>query len=98
MTEKEAITLLRAAGYSVSKSRPKKQRRVGPTCVVRFADGEVTRMTTYCPGDVLDYARGEWIARHAWSSRKRRPVRQSPRIASIHFERDGEMISEQLVA
>jgi hypothetical protein len=55
-------------------------------------------MTTYCPGDALDYARGERIARHAWSSRKRLPAKQSPRIVSIDFERDGEIIAEQLGA
>ena len=45
MTLDDALKIVRApAGYQVSK-RGTKLAGVGPTCVVRFADGEVCRMT-----------------------------------------------------
>lgn len=90
-----AIEAVKAAGYSVSKPRKrvgKAAKGKGPTCVVLFADGTKTRMTTHCPGDVLDYGRGERIAREAWGSRHKTTADNSPPISSISFERDGEVL------
>lgn len=94
-----AIELVKAAGYRVTKAKarkPKKGSHKGPSCVVHFADGTTTRMTTHCPGDVLDYGRGERIARVAWSSRHRAAVDSSPPISSISFERDGAVLGQRI--
>lgn len=104
-----ALTIVRAAGYTVSKPRPKKRtaNRVGPTCVVQFKNGEVCRMTTWCDDVAPDYARGERLCRHALHSRLNYRFRQygsvsrrrlagyaqAAPIASIHFERDGQRIA-----
>lgn len=72
MTELEkALTLVRAAGYRVTKPKPKKRDRVGPTFVAEFADGEVTRMSTFTALDKLDWQRGVRLAQAAYESRSR---------------------------
>lgn len=93
----DAIELVKACGYSVTKAKARKPKTKGkgPTCVVLFADGTKTRMTTHCPGDVLDYGRGERIARVAWSSRHKTTIENSPPISSISFERDGVVLGER---
>lgn len=93
----DAIELVKACGYSVTKAKARKPKTKGkgPTCVVLFADGTKTRMTTHCPGDVLDYGRGERIARVAWSSRHKSTIENSPPISSISFERDGVVLGER---
>ena len=96
MTLEQALTVVRAAGYRVSKPKPRKQSRVGPTCVVRFADGTLCRMTTHCSDTAPDYERGTRLCRAAWSSRHKLPVEQSPAVASIHFERDGERFGQRI--
>lgn len=67
----EAIKLLQANGYRVTKPKPKKISQRGPTFVATFADGEQTRMTTFCVG-ALDWGRGERVAQAAWQSRRKR--------------------------
>jgi hypothetical protein len=94
-----AIELVKAAGYTVrkpSKRSKASKAQKGPSCIVLFADGTKTRMTTHCPGDVLDYGRGERIARVAWSSRHKAAVECSPPISSISFERDGVVLGERM--
>jgi hypothetical protein len=61
-----------------------------PTCVVRFADGEITRMTTWSASGKPDVPRGVRLAQAAYESRtKRKP----PAIAELHFETaDGVML------
>ena len=70
-----ALALVKAAGFRVSKpgaSRRTRKDRVGPTFVAQFADGTVTRMSTYCASDTaLDWARGERLARAAYETRCR---------------------------
>jgi hypothetical protein len=92
----QAIAAVRAAGYRVSKPRPKRQSVKGPTCVVQFADGTITRMTTHCPNGKLDFGRGERLAIAAYESRARQwPTGTNaitPPIASLHFERDGQVL------
>lgn len=94
-----AIELVKAAGYTVRKpskrvSKVSKAQK-GPSCIVLFADGTKTRMTVHCPGDVLDYGRGERIARVAWSSRHKAKIEKAPPISSISFERDGVVLGER---
>lgn len=78
----EAKALLEANGYRVTKTRKpkapakrkalKKTLRVGPTCVVHWADGNVTRMSTFCEDHALDFERGIRLNTAAWESRNRR--------------------------
>ncbi len=93
----EALRLVRAAGYRVSKPKHKLTSR-GPTCVVTFADGNTFRMTTHCHDDALDYARGIALCKAAWSTRRGLPMAEAPRIISAHFERDGNILGQQEAA
>jgi hypothetical protein len=70
------------------------------TFVAKFADGEVTRMTVWCDGE-LDWERGRNLARHAWQTRDRRrridemQDSEPPEIAECHFEMaNGEIVEE----
>ena len=56
----------------------------GPTFVATFADGEVTRMTTYCADSKLDLARGVRLSRQAYRVRK---GKAPPAMTAGHFER-----------
>jgi len=62
-----------------------------PTFVATFADGEVTRMTTFQPaGKTLNLGRGVRLARAAYDSRMKK---KSPPIVRAHYERDGETLA-----
>jgi hypothetical protein len=87
----QALKIVRAAGYRVSKPKPKSQPRVGPTCVVKFADGVVTRMTTHRDDGKLDYDRGFNLCLAAWQSRTKSS--KVPGVYAVHFERDGARIA-----
>jgi hypothetical protein len=91
----EALQLVRAAGYRVTKPKSRKLTSRGPTCVVRFADGVLCRMTTHCRDDALDWERGIGLCKAAWSSRKALPAMQVPQVISAHFERDGNILGQQ---
>jgi hypothetical protein len=91
-----ALQIVRAAGYRVTKPKARKLTSRGPTCVVRFADGVLCRMTTHCRDDALDWERGIKLCKAAWSSRTRRD--EAPPIISAHFERDGEVLGLQEAA
>ena len=104
----EAIKTLRAAGYRVSKPRKQKnpnrgKDRVGPTCVAMFADGEVTRMSTFTSLKQLDWERGLRLSQAAYESRWRTRVRVHgvaplsvlPIIVSAHFEQDGVVLAQR---
>jgi hypothetical protein len=77
--------------------------RAPPVFVAKFADGEFTRMTTYCETE-LDWERGRSLAKHAWQTRDRRhriekfladiEDREPPEITSCHFEVDGQVVEE----
>jgi hypothetical protein len=61
-----------------------------PTFVAHFADGEVTRMTTFTLRDPLDVGRGVRLARHAYRARKNlKPAAETPAIVEARFEQDG---------
>ena len=70
--------------------------RVGPTCVVTFSDGEVTRMSTATlPNRPLNVGRGLRLCVAAYEARQRRTERNSivPPIAGCRFERNGEIVA-----
>src|SRR5215469_3261605 len=89
-----ALQIVRAAGYRVTKPKRKLTSR-GPTCVVRFADGTLCRMTTHCRDDALDYERGIGLCKAAWSTRRSLPMAQAPQVVSAHFERDDAVLGQQ---
>jgi hypothetical protein len=87
-----ALRLVKAAGYRVTKPKQRKLTSRGPTCVVKFADGVLCRMTTHCRDDALDFQRGINLCKAAWSTRQALPMAQAPQVVSAHFERDGEVL------
>ena len=104
----EAIKMLKAAGYRVSKPRKPKvfkrgKNRVGPTFVAEFADGTTVRMTTHSAPEKLDWERGERLARHAWAARHKIPSdrnsaelsKLAPPINICRFERDGVVLAQR---
>jgi hypothetical protein len=92
MSLDEAMKIVRAPGYRVSKPKPRKLPKVGPTCVVQFADGTLCRMTTHCRDDALDH--GLRLCQAAWASRHQRAEEEAPAVTEMHFERDGQRIGE----
>ena len=74
----EALVVVKAAGYRVSKPRKPKifkrgKDRVGPTFVAEISDGTITRMSTFTSIEIekLDWERGERLSQAAWQSRWR---------------------------
>jgi hypothetical protein len=70
----EAIATVKTAGYRVVKPRKPKtlqhnKKRVGPTFVAKFADGTVTRMSTFTSLEKLDWRRGVRLSQAAYQSR-----------------------------
>jgi hypothetical protein len=65
------------------------QSSCGAVCVCKFADGEVTRMTTFSPGGKLNLPRGIKLACYAYESRmKCKP----PTIIEASFELHGKTV------
>jgi hypothetical protein len=93
----QALALVRAAGYRVTRPKRKLTSR-GPTCVVTFADGVTARMTTHCHDDALNWDRGIGLCKAAWSTRKALPMTMAPQIVSAWFERNGNILGQQLAA
>ena len=106
----QALATVRAAGYRVSKPRKSKtfkrgKDHVGPTFVAEFADGEVTRMSTYTSLTRLDWDRGERLAQAAYRSRWRRRQRiytpypivepVPPAITTAWFEQNGVVLARR---
>ena len=69
MSLDEALKVVKLAGYRVTKPKPKKQTKVGPTCVVMYADGFTARMTTATTDEKPDFARGLSLCAAAWESK-----------------------------
>jgi len=74
----DALAIVRAEGYRVVKPRtskyfrrPKPKDRVGPTFVAQFADGTITRMSTFSSLETLDWGRGERLSIAAYEARWR---------------------------
>src|SRR5262245_62306238 len=103
----EALTLVKAAGYRVSKPKPKLKDRVGPTFVCTFADGVTTHMSVFTSLENLDWDRGIRLSQAAYQSRWRRrhhipptvdisaPI--LPAIVAAHFEQDGVVLGRYSV-
>ena len=100
-----ALTIVKAAGYRVSKPKtPKRKNCIGPTFVAEFADGAITRMSTFTSLENLDWGRGERLSQAAYQSRWRTRERvhrrgtialfapAPPPIIAAHFERDAEVL------
>jgi len=95
----EALNTVKAAGYRVSKPRKPKifkrgKTRVGPTFVAEFADGTVTRMSTFTSLEKLDWDRGERLSIAAYQSRWR-TNNVPPAILSERFEQDGVVLAQR---
>jgi hypothetical protein len=67
------------------------KRRLSPTFVCKFSDGQVTVMTVYGTPQKPDLARGIKLARFAYESRCKK---QPPAITSAHFESNGTTLVE----
>jgi len=93
MNLEEALAAVKAAGYRVSKPKSKHKNHAGVTCVTKFADGTVTRMSIFTSLEKLDWDRGVRLSQAAYQSRHRTPV--LPVIVSMHFERDGEVLAQR---
>lgn len=94
MTTMQMIAALKAEGYRITKPKPKIKDRVGPTFVAMFADGEITRMSTFTSLSSLDVARGLRIARAAYITRlKCEAPYSTPAILSARFEQDGQVLA-----
>jgi hypothetical protein len=61
-----------------------------PTFIAKFADGEITRMTTHCSPDKPDVERGVRLSQHAYRSRTRR---EPPAIIGAWVESEGETVA-----
>src|SRR6266702_7313405 len=95
---KVALAIVKAAAYRVSKPRAKKAKgRVGPTFVAHFADGQMTRMSTFTSLEKLDVERGIKLSHAAYETRRR--LKQTgtnavvPPIVSAHFEQDDKVLA-----
>jgi hypothetical protein len=103
MTElQRALAVVKAAGYRVSKPKAKRIKdRVGPTFVARFADGTVTRMSTFTSLETLDWQRGASLSHNAYCVRRRQQERdlwrpwdgRVPPLVASHFEQDGAVLA-----
>jgi hypothetical protein len=102
MTLAQALEIVRAAGYRVSKPRSRKTNgnvkdRVGLTFVATFADGQVTRMSTFTSLANLDLGRGLRLSQAAYEARARRSGKSlhpvPPPIVHAHFEQDGNVLA-----
>jgi hypothetical protein len=98
MNFEQALAMVRAAGYRVSKPKARKAKgRVGPTFVATFADRQVTRMSIFTSLKNLDVDRGLRISRAAYEARARRPGELlhsiPPPIVCAHFEQDGKVLA-----
>lgn len=100
MSLESALALVKAAGFKVSKpkARASKKDRVGPTFVATFADGQVTRMSTYTSLEKLDVERGRRLAVYAWESRRRSRISPALRDAVLRMQYSSIMNRERLAA
>jgi transcriptional regulator with XRE-family HTH domain len=91
----EALAVVKAAGFRVSKPKPKKNKsRVGPTFAATFSDGTQTRMSVSTALDKLDWERGVRLSQAAYQSRHPGAL-VLPAILSMHFERDGKVLAQR---
>jgi hypothetical protein len=103
----KAIAMVKAAGYRIGRAKaskiPRPKKRVGPSFVAKFADGTVTRMSTFTSLKKLDWDRGVRLSQAAYQSRWRRMRRIRadfiepvlPVIVAMHFEQDGIVLARR---
>jgi transcriptional regulator with XRE-family HTH domain len=90
----EALAVVKAAGFRINKPKsPKHKNQVGPTCVAEFADGTITRMSTFTSLEKLDWDRGVRLSQAAYQSRHPGAL-VPPAIISVHFEQDGKVLAQ----
>jgi hypothetical protein len=65
----EALAVVKAAGYRVTKPTEKKLKTVGPTFVAQWSDGIVTRMSIYTHDEKPDIGRAVRVSKAAYDSR-----------------------------
>ena len=90
MSLEEAIKMVKAAGYRVTKPAEKKHRTVGPTFEARWSDGIITRMSIYTTDENLDVGRAVRVSAAAYDSRTK--GLGLARLESGHFDRAGQII------
>jgi Helix-turn-helix domain len=91
----EALAVVRAAGFRVSKPKSSNHKsHVGPTCVTEFADGTITRLSTFTSIEKPDWDRGMRLAQAAYQSRHPGTL-VLPAIISVHFEHDGKVLAQR---
>jgi hypothetical protein len=61
-----------------------------PTFIAEFADGEVTKMTTFSSIKKLDVERGIRLAKHAY---EQRTGKEPPAMVAARFEQDGQLLA-----
>jgi hypothetical protein len=88
----KAIAMVRAAGYRIDRPKaskiPRPKKKLGPSCIVEFADGTVTRMTVFTSLARLDWDRAERLAKTAYVSRWRTQRRPSYSRAAMQWWKD----------
>jgi len=103
----EALAVVKAAGYRVTKPKPPRRQGLGPTFVAEFADGQVTRMSTFTSLEKLDWDRGVRLSHAAYQTRRRARERKQrwplsvapvppPAIVSARFEQDGKVLAQRM--
>lgn len=88
----DAIAIVKAAGYNVTKPRAKKTQltTVGPTFVANWSDGIVTRMSIHTSDEKPDLGRALRVSAAAHDSRTK--GLSFAQITSGHFERAGKVL------
>lgn len=88
----DAIKMVKAAGYTVTKQRAKKVKlaTVGPTFVANWSDGVQTRMSIHTNDEKPDLRRAIRVSHAAYDSRTKGWGFAS--IVSDHFERGGKVL------
>src|SRR4051812_43838586 len=92
MELQEAIALVKASGFTVSKPREKKLKTVGPTFVAHWLDGVVTRMSIHTTDENPDFRRAIRVSHAAYESRTK-GLGFSTMITEGHFMRGNKTLS-----
>ena len=99
----EALAVVKAAGYRVSKPKTPEHKDPSPTLTATFVDGTTVRMTTFSSLEKLDWNRGERLARHAWASRHKvlldwdssKLAKIAPSISACRFEQGSKVLAQR---
>ena len=86
----QALAIVKAAGYRVSKPAEKKLKTVGPTFVALWSDGVFTRMSIHTHAEKPDVGRAVRVSKAAYDSRTKGLGFAT--ISCGWFERHGSMV------